>query len=106
MLKSFPSHMVSKVRCFSLEIFQNSLMLKVNVAIIYLHFSSVIPRIPTSNYMFKVNDRNTKARYEICSNLTIKITKRRQWRRSGAFIVYFEHISHLVLVFLLLSLSR
>ena len=30
----------------------------------------------------------------------------RQWRRSGVFIVNFEHISHLVLVFLLLTLSR
>ena len=28
------------------------------------------------------------------------------WRRSGIFIVNFEHISHLVLVFLLLTLSR
>ena len=27
-------------------------------------------------------------------------------RRSGIFIVNFEHISHLVLVFLLLTLSR
>ena len=26
----------------------------------------------------------------------------RYWRRSGVFIVNFEHISHLVLVFLLL----
>ena len=29
-----------------------------------------------------------------------------QWRRSGIFIVNFEHISHLILVFLLLTLSR
>ena len=29
-----------------------------------------------------------------------------QWRRSGVFIVNFEHISHFVLVFLLLTLSR
>ena len=29
----------------------------------------------------------------------------RQWRRSGVFIVNFEHISHLVLVFLLLTLN-
>ena len=28
------------------------------------------------------------------------------WRRSGIFIVNFEHISHLVLVFQLLTLSR
>ena len=27
------------------------------------------------------------------------------WRRSGVFIVNFEHISHLVLVFLFLTLS-
>ena len=29
-----------------------------------------------------------------------------QWRRSGIFIVNFEHISHLALVFLLLTLSK
>ena len=28
-----------------------------------------------------------------------------QWHRSGVFIVNFEHISHLVLVFLLLTLN-
>ena len=28
-----------------------------------------------------------------------------QWRRSGVFIVNFEQISHLVLVFLLLTLN-
>ena len=28
------------------------------------------------------------------------------WRRSGVFIVNFEHTSHLVLVFLLLTLNR
>ena len=41
-----------------------------------------------------------------CSKLTIKIPERRQWRHSGVFIVKFEHISHLVLVFLLLTLNR
>ena len=58
------------------------------------------------NYMFKVNNRNTRTRCEICLKLTIKTPERRQWRRSGVFIVNFEHISHLVLVFLLLTLSR
>ena len=29
-----------------------------------------------------------------------------QWRRSGAFIVNFQHISHLFLVFLLLTLNK
>ena len=32
--------------------------------------------------------------------------KRHRWRRSGVLIVNFEHISHLVLVFLLLTLSN
>ena len=30
-----------------------------------------------------------------CTKLTIKTPERRQWRRSGVFIVNFEHISHL-----------
>ena len=29
-----------------------------------------------------------------------------KWRRSGVFIVNFEHISYLVLVFLLLTFSK
>ena len=73
-------------------------------------------------YLLKVNNRNTRTRREICSQLTIKTLKRRLWRRSGvftvnfelkeshwrrscAFIVNFEHISHLALVFLLLTLN-
>ena len=49
---------------------------------------------------------DTRTRFEIYSKLTIKTAKRRHWRCSGAFIVNFEHILHLVLVFLLLTLSR
>ena len=52
------------------------------------------------SFLLKVNNRNSRKRCEICSKLTIKIPERRQWRRSGVFIVNFEHISHLVLVFL------
>ena len=37
--------------------------------------------------MFKVNDKDS-------------------WRRSGVFFVNFEHISHLVLVFLFLTFNR
>ena len=55
--------------------------------------------------MFKGNNRNTRIKCEIYSKLTIKTPERRQWRSSGVFIVNFEHISHLVLVFLLLTLS-
>ena len=40
----------------------------------------------------------------LCSRLTIKIPERCHWCRSGIFI-NFEHISHLVLLFLLLTLN-
>ena len=56
--------------------------------------------------MFKVNNRNTRTRCEICPKLTIKIPERRQWRRSGNFIVNFGHITHFALVFLLLTLKN
>ena len=56
-----------------------------------------------SNYMYKVNSRS---RGEICSKLTIKTPERLYCYRSGIFIINFEYISHLVLAFLLLTLSR
>ena len=70
--------------------------------------------------LFKVSNTYTRTRCEICSKLTMKIPERRYcrrsgifivnferyWRRSGIFIDNFEHISHLALMFLLLTLSR
>ena len=56
-------------------------------------------------YLLQVNNRNTRTRCEIYSKLTIKTPERRQWRRSGVFIVNFEYISRLALVFLLLTLN-
>ena len=49
--------------------------------------------------LLKVNNRNTRARCKICSKLTIKTHERGHWRHSGVFIVNFENISHLNLVF-------
>ena len=49
---------------------------------------------PARIYLLKVNNRNTRTKCEL-----------RQWRRSGVFIVNFEHISNLVLVSLLLTLN-
>ena len=63
-------------------------------------------RNPVSIDLLKVNNRNTSIRCEICSNLTIKTPERRHWHRSGIFIVNSELISHLVLVFLLLTLEK
>ena len=61
---------------------------------------------PFNIYLFKVNIRNTRKRYEICSKLTVKTLERRQWRGSGVFIVNFEHISNLFLVFLILAVNK
>ena len=60
---------------------------------------------PVRIYLLKVNSRSTRTRCEICSKLTIKIPEQCQWRRSDVFMITFEHISHLVLVFLLLTLN-
>ena len=43
---------------------------------------------------------------KICSKLTIKILEQRQWRRSGAFMVSCELISHILVVFPLLTLNK
>ena len=56
--------------------------------------------------LLKNNNRNIRKMCEICSKSTIKNPERRKWRRYGVFIVNFEHISQLFLVFLLLTLSK
>ena len=53
-------------------------------------FSIYKMEISANIYLFKVNDRNTIKKCEICSKLTIKKTEWRQWR---------------LLVFLLLTLK-
>ena len=60
---------------------------------------------PACICQLKVNNKNTKTRFRICSKLTIKTPERRQWHRSGVFIVELEEISHLFLVFLSLTLN-
>ena len=54
-------------------------------------------------YLFKVNNTNTRKRCEISSNLTRKTPEPCHW--SSAIIINFEHISHLCLMFVLLTLS-
>ena len=48
--------------------------------------------LPAGNYIFKVNNRSTRARCEIFLKLTIKTSKRHDWRRSDVFIVNFKLI--------------
>ena len=63
--------------------------------------------IPSWHLPFKVSNRNTKTRCEklTCLKLTIKTPERHHWRCSGVFIISFEQISHLSLVFFSLTLK-
>ena len=61
---------------------------------------------PANIYLLKVNNRNTRKRCEICLKSTIKTPERPQWRLFVVFNVNFEHISHLFLAFLLLTLNK
>ena len=42
---------------------------------------------PASNYMFKVNNRNTRTRCEICSKLTIKTPERRHEQVNARWVM-------------------
>ena len=65
----------------------------------YYHF-------PANICLFKVNNGNTRTRGERGLKLTIKTPEWAHWCQSGVFIVNFEHISQLFLVFLLLTLNK
>ena len=56
-------------------------------------------------YLFKVNNRNTRTISKICSKLTNKDNRMTSMmsRMTVVFIVNFEQISNIVLVFLLLT---
>ena len=58
----------------------------------------LIKRTHVNIYLFKDNNRHARKSCEICSKLTIKTF--------GVVIGNFGHISHLFLVFLLLTLNK
>ena len=66
--------------------------------------SSLLP--PSLFLLLKVNNRNTRTIFEICSKLIIKTPERHHWRCSGVVIVNFKQISHIVPVFILLTLNK
>ena len=97
-VKNFDNSICSQYQISKSVILIVSLMV-ITSFLLFLH------QFPVGIYLLKVNIRNTRTRCEICSKLTIKMPERRHWRHYGVFIVNFEHISHLVLVFLLLTLN-
>ena len=61
---------------------------------------------PTGIHLFKFNNGNARTAFEIYSKLTTKTPKQRYRRRSGVFIVIFEQIWNIVIVFPLLTLHK
>ena len=90
----------------SISIMESYFIIYICSSIVFISEYCILLIYPAINYMFKVNNRNTRIRCKICSKLTINTPERCYWPRSGVFIVNFEHISHPSLVFLLLTLNR
>ena len=61
---------------------------------------------PAGIYLFKFNKGNARVICKIYSNLIIKTPERSYWRCFDVFIANFEHISHIALMFPLLSLNN
>ena len=72
----------------------------------YMKQSTNSSDYPAGIYLFKVSNRNTRTRREISLKLTLKTPKRRHWHDFGVLLLTFLHLfSHLVLVFLLLTVN-
>ena len=72
---------------------------------IAMHFFQYKLSQSAINYMFKGNSRNTRSRWNMFK-VNNKDTRTTPVASFWCFIVNFGHISHLLLVFLLLTLSK
>ena len=61
--------------------------------------------MPAGIYLLKANKGNDRTICEICLKLIIKIPERDVTRRFSVFIVDFEQVSNIGMVFPLLTLS-
>ena len=64
------------------------------------------PLFPCGIYLFKVHNGNTRTMYKISSKLTTKTPEQRHWCRSGVFVINFEQIEHIVLVFSIVEIEQ
>ena len=99
-IRSFSQLNLYKSKCYDEE-----KLCSVYVAWKTCRFSLLID-LPANINLLKSNNRNSRKTCEIYSKWTLKTPERRKWRFSGVFVVNFEHISHLFLVFILFTLSR
>ena len=96
-------HMTHWDEWYSEKIYCNRLFISSYQTIL---ISILILQLPSQQLHVQVNNRNTTTRCELCLQLTKKTPEQSNWCRSGVFIVNFKHISCLVLVLLLFTLSR
>ena len=61
---------------------------------------------PIAIYLFKITNVSTRGMCNIYSQLTTKTPKQFQWHPFRVFVFNFEHISHIVVVFPLLTLNK
>ena len=52
-------------------------------------FDNFDTKLPANIYLFRVNNRNTKKKCEICSKLAITTSEQHHCRHFGVFIVIF-----------------
>ena len=79
----------------------------IKLQIQYLSLTRILYFFPKFNPLTtNVTSGTTRTIREICWNLTIRTPEQPHWRRSGVFIVGFEQIPHIVLVFPLLTLNK
>ena len=67
--------------------------------------NDLTPSSPANIYLFKVNNRNTSERCEICSKQTIKTPKQRHWCGSGVWTYFTPFSSVSVVAFEQLNVS-
>ena len=71
-----------------------------------LSTSVILNDIPANIYLIKVSNRNTRKMGRICSRFVVETSELRHRGRSDVFIINFEHISPLFLMFLFLNLNK
>ena len=81
-----------------------SLVLSLKILKIFQRYASIGQT--RDIYLLSVNYGNTRTMFEVCSKLIIKAAEQLHWRRFGVFIVNFEQISNIVLVFSSFTLNK
>ena len=65
---------------------------------LWFYSENLFSKYSVSIYLFRVNNRNTRSKYELCSKLTVK-TPERRWRRSSVLLLTPSIVHTLFLYF-------